>query len=122
MKKIIYVADKGMMSHDNIVHILSHGCGYVISDSPRKKQEKDIMDFLYDPSGYKVKMGGDRNSEVVFKYKERTVPMKRSGVTYRGKEDKKTCTACRPEGRSRKGRHGILCGTGQGETSRSGGT
>lgn len=92
MKKIIYVADKGMMSHDNIVHILSHGCGYVISDSPRKKQEKDIMDFLHDPCGYKVKMGGDGNSEVVFKYKERTVPMKRSGVTYRGEGEKKTCT------------------------------
>ena len=92
MKKMIYVADKGMMSHDNIVHILSHGCGYVISDSPRRRQEKDIMDFLHDPCGYKVTMGGDRNSEVVFKYKERTVPMKRSGVTYRGEEDKKTCT------------------------------
>ena len=92
MKKMIYVADKGMMSHDNIVYILSHGCGYVISDSPRRRQEKDIMDFLHDPCGYKVTMGGDRNSEVVFKYKERTVPMKRSGVTYRGEEDKKTCT------------------------------
>lgn len=92
MKRMIYVADKGMMSHDNIVHIISHGCGYVISDSPRRKQEKDIMDFLHDPCGYNVIKGGDENSEVVFKYKERTVPMKRSGVTYRGEEDKKTCT------------------------------
>ena len=92
MRRMIYVADKGMMSHDNIVHILSHGCGYVLSDSPRKKQSKDLMDFLYDPSGYNVTMGGDNNSEVVFKYKERTVPMKRSGVTYHGDEDKKTCT------------------------------
>lgn len=92
MKRMIYVADKGMMSHDNIVHILSHGCGYIISDSPRKKQEKDLMSFLHDPSGYNAIMGGDRNSEVVFKYKERTVPMKRSGVTYYGAENKKTCT------------------------------
>lgn len=92
MKRMIYVADKGMMSHDNIVHILSHGCGYIISDSPRKKQEKDLMSFLYDPSGYNAIMGGDRNSEVVFKYKERAVPMKRSGVTYYGAENKKTCT------------------------------
>ena len=92
MKRMIYVADKGMMSHDNIVHIISHGCGYVISDSPRRKQEKDIMDFLHDPSSYNVIKGGDENSEVVFKYKERTVPMKRSGVTYRGEGDKKTCT------------------------------
>ena len=106
MKKMIYVADKGMMSHDNIVHIITHGCGYVISDSPRRRQEKDIMDFLHDPCGYKVTMGGDKNSEVVFKYKERTVPMKRSGVTYRGEEDKKTCTV--DYNRARKQRYEAL--------------
>ena len=81
-----------LMSHDNIVHILSHGCGYVISDSPRRKQDKDIMDFLHDPCGYEVTTGVDKDGEAVFKYKERTVPMKRSGVTYRGEGEKKTCT------------------------------
>ena len=86
MKKMIYIADKAMMSHDNIVSILMNRCGYIISDSPRKKQAEDLMDFILDGSGYIPSAGGD------FKYKSRMVPIHRSGIAYRGEGDKKTCT------------------------------
>ena len=85
MKKMIYIADKGMMSGDNIAHILLKGNGYVISDSPRKKQNADLMDFLFDENGY-ISIGDDD-----FKYKSRIVPIHKSNITYQG-NDKKTCT------------------------------
>lgn len=86
MKKMIYVADKGMMSHDNIANILLNRCGYVISDSPKRNQPKDLMDFLLDDDGYTLL------SEGSFKYKSRIVPIHKNGITYRGEDDKKTCT------------------------------
>ena len=84
--KMIYIADKGMMSYDNIAHIIMKGCGFIISDSPRKKQTKDLIDFLLDEEGYFSSPNGD------FKIKSRTVPVHKSGITCKGDEDKKTCT------------------------------
>lgn len=84
--KMIYIADKGMMSYDNIAHIVMNGCGFIISDSPRKKQPKDLIDFLLDEEGYSTSPDG------AFRIKSRTVPVHKGGVTYRGDEDKKTCT------------------------------
>lgn len=86
VKNVIYVADKGMMSQNNIVNILTKGCGYIISDSPRKKQSPDLLKYVLDEEGYTYEANG------TFKYKSRIVPIKRSGITYKGKEDKKTCT------------------------------
>ena len=85
MRKMVYIADKGMMSGDNIAHILLKGNGYVISDSPRKKQNADLMDFLFDENGY-ISIGDDD-----FKYKSRIVPIRKGNIAYQG-DGKKTCT------------------------------
>lgn len=86
LRRMIYVADKGMMSYDNIGNIIANGCGYIISDSPRRKQEQSLMKFLLSQDGYIEEADGE------FKYKSRQVPLKRS-VTYRGDDGKqKTVT------------------------------
>lgn len=84
--KMVYIADKGMMSYDNIAHIVMNGCGFIISDSPRKRQPNDLIDFLLDEDGYSTSPDG------AFRIKSRTVPVHKSGVTYKGDGGKKTCT------------------------------
>jgi transposase len=51
LDKMIYVADKGMMSGTNIAHILARKQGYIISSSVRK-QEAETERFVLDPVGY----------------------------------------------------------------------
>lgn len=51
LDKMIYIADKGMMSGTNIANILAQKQGYIISDKARK-QKKDVYDWLFDENGY----------------------------------------------------------------------
>ena len=70
MEGMIYVADKGMMSGDNVGHIILQRCGYVISSSVRKADAATVR-FVLDDNGY-VKSGDGG-----FKYKSRIVPVRR---------------------------------------------
>lgn len=51
LDKMIYVADKGMMSGTNIANILARRQGYIISSSVRK-QDADTERFVLDETGY----------------------------------------------------------------------
>ena len=51
LDKMIYVADKGMMSGTNIANILARKQGYIISASVRK-QDAETIQFIRDPAGY----------------------------------------------------------------------
>lgn len=103
LQKMIYVADKGMMSGTNVANILARKQGYIISASVRK-QDADTVEFVLDETGYTcstVKMrsqdihaelqrmdyegkikdfdGDDREEQEVvsFKFKSRLVPAKK---------------------------------------------
>lgn len=100
LNKMIYIADKGMMSGTNIANIIANKQGYIISDKVRK-QKKDVYNFIFDESGYTIitkrmpswkvfeenertkilelpqPYTGDMNAMedvVVFKYKSRLTP------------------------------------------------
>lgn len=104
LEKMIYVADKGMMSGTNIANILARKQGYIISASVRK-QDAGTVRFVLDEAGYTcstVRMrggdiheelrrmdyegkvgdldgGGDEEREVTdFKFKSRLMPAKES--------------------------------------------
>ena len=85
MKNTIYVADKGMMSSDNIKHIVVNHDGYIISDSVRRSSEDFLKDYVLDEAGYEytedLEDGG-----ITFKCKELTVPQKRKLTTDSGKK------------------------------------
>lgn len=104
LEKMIYVADKGMMSGTNIANILALKQGYIISTSIRK-QDAATVKYVLDDAGYtystvrrrykdiheelqrmdyedvvgKFTGDGQQEREVVdFKYKSRLVPAKES--------------------------------------------
>ena len=110
LKKMIYVADKGMMSGTNIANILARKQGYIISASVRK-QDADTVKFILDETGYTcstVKMrsrdiheelqrmdytgtvkdfdGDDKEAQEVtnFKCKSRLIPTKESAWVFDG--------------------------------------
>lgn len=63
LNKMIYVADKGMMSGTNIAHILARKQGYIISSSVRK-QDADTERFVLDPVGYTCSTAKMRSSDI----------------------------------------------------------
>lgn len=67
LKRVIYVADKGMTCGDNIGQILMDKNGYVFSYSIRGAN-KEFKDFVLDQSGYKF------NADHSFKLKSRIYP------------------------------------------------
>lgn len=104
LDKMIYVADKGMMSGTNVANILAQKQGYIISASVRK-QDADTVRFVLDEKGYTcstIRMrsrdiheemqrmdyagtvkefdGDDREEQEVpnFKFKSRLIPAKES--------------------------------------------
>jgi hypothetical protein len=66
-KRLVYVADKGMMSGMNIAHIILDHNGYVISSSVRKA-DAPTRRFILDQTGYTDLHDGS------FKYKSRMIP------------------------------------------------
>lgn len=76
---IIFVADKGMMGGDNISELLAKRQGYIISNSVRKA-DAAFKEYVLDEGGYTELYDGE-TGELVYKYKERTVPRRiRIGV------------------------------------------
>lgn len=73
LQKIIYVADKGMMSGMNIASLILNHNGFVVSASVRNAAD-EIKKFVLDDDGYTDIKDADGN--VDFKYKERFVPTK----------------------------------------------
>lgn len=67
LKRVIYVADKGMTCGDNIGQILMDKNGYVFSYSIRGAN-KEFKDFVLNQSGYKF------NADHSFKLKSRIYP------------------------------------------------
>lgn len=61
--KMIYIADKGMMSGTNIAHILAQKQGYIISASVRK-QDADTVRFVLDETGYTCSTAKLRSSDI----------------------------------------------------------
>lgn len=51
--KVIVVADRGMITGDNIAQTIIDGNGYVLSYSI-KSADKEFKDYVFDPSGYSV--------------------------------------------------------------------
>jgi transposase len=66
VNKMIYVADKGMMSGDNVAQCILGRQGYIISNSVRKASA-EYKRYVLDESGYQW-IGND------YKFKERYVP------------------------------------------------
>ena len=63
--RFILIADRGMCSYKNLLHVLDEGNGYIVSKS-LLKCPKPERDWAYDSEGY-TKIGDD------FKYKSRIV-------------------------------------------------
>jgi len=110
LEKMIYVADKGMMSGTNVANILAQKQGYIISSSVRK-QDSDTVQFILDQNGYTVSpismyrkdlheqlqrmdyegklaafTGNEQEQLEVpnFKYKSRLIPSKESSWVFDG--------------------------------------
>lgn len=71
-KHVIYIADKAMMSGNNIASLILHKCGYIISKSVRSC-DKELEEFVLDKEGYVCSY--DKNNNEVGKIKERTYPV-----------------------------------------------
>lgn len=71
MKDVIVVADKGMMTGDNLSRILAQKNGYVISYSIRKAK-KDFQSYVLNQKDYINEY--DSNGNLAFKYKSRIFP------------------------------------------------
>jgi transposase len=71
MKDIIIVADRGMVSSDNLSRILLQHNGYVISRSVRQADE-ELKKYVLDPQDYTPIY--DKEGNLVFKYKSRDFP------------------------------------------------
>ena len=79
LKRVIYVADKGMTCGDNIGQILMDKNGYVFSYSIRGAN-KEFKDFVLDQSGYKF------NADHSFKLKSRIYPREITVTTVTGQK------------------------------------
>jgi len=71
MKDIIVVADKGMMTGDNLGRIMAQKNGYVISYSIRKSKES-FQSYVLNQDDYINEY--DAKGNLVFKYKSRIAP------------------------------------------------
>jgi transposase len=81
MKDIIIVADRGMVSSDNLSRILLQHNGYVISRSVRKS-DAEVKQYVLNPEGYTHIY--DKDGNLVFKYKSRRSPRSIQPHTLRG--------------------------------------
>jgi len=72
MSHTIVIADKGMMSGDNLRDLIIKHKGYIISSSVRKA-DKQFTEYVLDDDGY-YELYDEETKEVVFKYKSRTTP------------------------------------------------
>ena len=79
LKRVIYVADKGMTCGDNIGQILMDKNGYVFSYSIRGAN-KEFKDFVLNQSGYKF------NADHSFKLKSRIYPREITVTTVTGQK------------------------------------
>ena len=68
-KNMIYIADKGMMSGDNIASLILSRCGFIISRSVRNCG-RELEDFILDEEGYAC------TCDKAGRIKERTYPVK----------------------------------------------
>jgi len=80
--KIIVVADKGVISSDNVWYVLSAKNGYIFSFSVRKS-DKVFKDYVLDQKGYRW------NKDKTFKSKSRLEPRTISVTSTSGKKIKK---------------------------------
>lgn len=85
MHHLIVVADKGMMSGDNIAHIRLMHNGYVISYSVRGADQQ-FKDYVLDDQGYTEVC--DSEGHLVSKHKSRFVPREIWVTTDEGKRKK----------------------------------
>ena len=92
---VIYVADKGMMSADNIRALILDHNGFVISKSVRRCT-KELEKFVLDPNGY-VRMPVDHDEkgkkdsdDAYFLIKEKTQPTEIDVTAKGGKKTKVT--------------------------------
>jgi len=76
MEHTVYVADKGMMSADNIADIVLQHNGYIISDSVRKVSDDFFTDYVLNEEGYEC-TEDVLNGRTAFKCKELTLPQKK---------------------------------------------
>ncbi|KSV58237.1 hypothetical protein ASU35_13515 [Acetivibrio ethanolgignens] len=68
LSRFIFVADRGMCATPNLLHLLDHNNGYIISKSIKKCKKPD-KEWILDNEGY-IQKGND------FKQKSRTVKYK----------------------------------------------
>jgi len=80
--KIIVVADKGVISSDNVWYVLSAKNGYIFSFSVRKS-DKVFKNYVLDQKGYRW------NKDKTFKSKSRLEPRTISVTSASGKKIKK---------------------------------
>jgi len=85
MHKLIVVADKGMMSGDNIARIRLMHNGYVISYSVRGADQQ-FKEYVLDAAGYTEVR--DRHGVLVSKHKSRVTPREIWVTTVEGKRKK----------------------------------
>ena len=85
--KIVVVADRGIITGDNIWHLLKHGNGYVFSKSILGS-DRAFKDYVLDDEGYKKRKMTleDEEEAVEFKIKSRLYPRE---ITITGRGGKK---------------------------------
>jgi transposase len=84
--RVIVVADRGVITSDNIWHLLDNNNGYVFSMSI-KGSDSRFKAWVLDSKGYQVKEKID--NEIVFKVKSRLEPREISVTGAKGKKSKK---------------------------------
>ncbi|MFA7119481.1 MAG: IS1634 family transposase [Sphaerochaetaceae bacterium] len=84
LKHTIFVADKGMMSGDNVARLRSQKSGYIISDSVRCVKEEFLESYVFPEKDYIEEF--DRNGELAFKYKRVTAPIRKYFKDYEGRK------------------------------------
>lgn len=78
LSRFIFVADRGMCATPNLLHLLDHNNGYIISKSIRKCSKADRQ-WILEQDGY-LSSGAD------FKYKSRTVKYQTSDPSDKSKK------------------------------------
>lgn len=69
LSRFIFVADRGLFTTTNVLHLLDHNNGYIVSRSLRKGFKKKDQEWILDQDGF-ISVSDD------FRYKSRTIKYK----------------------------------------------
>lgn len=85
LTKFIFVADKGILATSNLLHLINHNNGYIISKSVRKCNKAD-KEWVLDKNGYKIISSDFKYKSRIIKYKAQDPNNKNSSVNITEKQ------------------------------------